>query len=417
MEFGETVLAHLPEVGKGSGNPAPKLADRWKSGVWLGKSDLTDVHLVRTDDGVVYARSVRRLAENSWSEENLKAVVETPQKPRSMTTDDASDPRVVPEAHEQESPNEEANENDDESREIPDKPDDEDHEMEGETLPEPDTAATSSSSRGEKRTETQENVFVKRRLMAKSPKRPITLVPPPEDPVKRRLLKKTDMRNDELVMNVDENLLNVVSMLTKDENMPEVNSNEDNEMPKFTVLDEMTVVKRTEAVGKRTIQTRWVDREKDGRVKSRLVLKGYNRCQGRTQPEMFSPTPSTLSLKTMLAASSHDRNNDPESNHITVSIDVHTAFLHADVDQDLFAEPPEPDEWYDAGLKEDEVWKLNKALYGYRKAPKWHKHLVSVLESLNYHPLLTDPSCFRNDETTTNIFVHVDDGFNVWTEK
>ena len=64
VEFGETVLAHLPEVGKGSGNPAQKLADRWKPGVWLGKSDLTDEHLVRTDDGVVYARSVRRLAEN-----------------------------------------------------------------------------------------------------------------------------------------------------------------------------------------------------------------------------------------------------------------------------------------------------------------------------------------------------------------
>ena len=383
MEFGETVLARLPEVGKGSGNPAPKLADRWKSGVWLGKSDLTDEHLVRTDDGVMYARSVRRLAENSWSEENLKAVVETPLKPRSMTTDDASDPRVVPEAHEQESPNEEANENDDESGEIPDKPDDEDHEMEGETLPEPDTAVLSSSSRGEKRIETQENVFVKRRLMAKSPKRPITLVENHEGPEKRRLLKKTDMGNDELIMNVDEHLINVVSILTKDENIPEANSNEDNEMPKLTVLDDyeemmkgrqkelnslkemgtMTVVKRSEAVGKRTIQTRWVDREKDGRVKSRLVLKDYNRCQGRTQPEMFS-------LKTMLAASSHDRNNDPESNHITVSIDVHTAFLHADVDQDLFAEPPEPDEWYDAGLKEDEVWKLNKALYGNRKAPK-----------------------------------------------
>ena len=27
VEFGETVLAHLPEVRKGSGNPAPKLAD------------------------------------------------------------------------------------------------------------------------------------------------------------------------------------------------------------------------------------------------------------------------------------------------------------------------------------------------------------------------------------------------------
>ena len=70
VEFGETVLAHLPEVGKGSGNSAPKLADRWKSGVWLGKSDLTDEqsgvwlgksdltdeHLVRTDESCVCAK-------------------------------------------------------------------------------------------------------------------------------------------------------------------------------------------------------------------------------------------------------------------------------------------------------------------------------------------------------------------------
>ena len=54
MEFGETGLAHLPEAGKGSGNPAPTLADRLKSGVWLGKSDLTDEHLVLTDDEVVF---------------------------------------------------------------------------------------------------------------------------------------------------------------------------------------------------------------------------------------------------------------------------------------------------------------------------------------------------------------------------
>ena len=113
--------------------------------MWLGKSDLTDEHLVRTDDGVVDARSVRRLEENSWSEGNLKAVVETPQKPRSMTTDDAADPRAVPEVHEHENQNEEALENDDGDGETPDKPD-EDHDMEVETLPEPDTAVTSSSS-------------------------------------------------------------------------------------------------------------------------------------------------------------------------------------------------------------------------------------------------------------------------------
>ena len=97
VKFGEAVLAHLPEVGKGSGNPAPKLADRWKSGVWLGKSDLTDEHIVRTESGVAYARSVRRLAEDCWSDEALRSVVETPQKPRSTATDDTGDIRTVPE--------------------------------------------------------------------------------------------------------------------------------------------------------------------------------------------------------------------------------------------------------------------------------------------------------------------------------
>ena len=121
-------------------------------------------------------------------------------------------------------------------------------------------------------------------------------------------------------------------------------------------------------------------------------------------------TIDTLS-ENQLAASSHDRNSHPEHEHVTIAIDDHTAFLHADVDQDLFAEPPEPDEWFAAALLDDEVWKLNKALYGYRKAPKmWHQHVVSILERLNYHPLLTDPSCFRNDELNVNIFIHIDEG-------
>ena len=97
LESCECVLAHLPGVGKGSGNPAPKLADKWTS-AWLGKSDLTDEHLVGTDEGVVLARSVRRIAEHSWSEENLRAVVATPQKPKSTTLDisPAADPLAPP---------------------------------------------------------------------------------------------------------------------------------------------------------------------------------------------------------------------------------------------------------------------------------------------------------------------------------
>ena len=89
-------------------------------------------------------------------------------------------------------------------------------------------------------------------------------------------MKKTDLRNDESVMNIDENLLTMVNTLTKDETVQETNPDEDNEIPKLTVLDDdeemmkgrqkelnslkemgaMTVVKRSEAVGKRAIQTR-----------------------------------------------------------------------------------------------------------------------------------------------------------------
>ena len=228
-----------------------------------------------------------------------------------------------------------------------------------------------SSGRGEKRSETPENVFTKKRVMMRSPKRPVTPVPLPEDPVKRRLMKKTDQRNDDSVMNVDADLLNRVNTLMSDETVPETNHGEDSELPRMlTTLDDpkevikgrqkelnslkgmgvMTAVKRTTAAGKRVIHTRWFDRAKDGCVQSRLVLKDTNHSHGRMQTEMCAPTPSTLSLKTMLATSSHDRNNHNEDDYVAIVIDVHTPLLHADIDQALYAEPPEESE-----LNEDEV--------------------------------------------------------------
>ena len=151
----------------------------------------------------------------------------------------------------------------------------------------------------------------------------------------------------------------------------------------------MKTVKRSSAAGKRVIQTRWVDREQDGCVKSSLVLKDFHRDQGRTQPEMFAPTPSTLSLKTMLAGTRMIETITQAVTTSQLAIDAHTAFLHADIDQELFAQPPEKSE-----LCEDEVWKLHKALYGYRKAPKLrHQHVGTLLESVNFCPLPADPSC------------------------
>ena len=66
-----------------------------------------------------------------------------------------------------------------------------------------ETPGVSSSGISEQRTETQENVSVKKRVMMKSPKRPATPVSPPHDSLKRRLLKKTDLRSDDVRMPVE----------------------------------------------------------------------------------------------------------------------------------------------------------------------------------------------------------------------
>ena len=215
LEFSETVLARLPEVGKGSGNPALKLADRWKSAVLLGKSDLADEHVVRTDEGVVYARSIRRLVQHSWSEKNLPAVVETPQKPKTTIAEIplAAEPLTLP-REPQETLEDEKRENKrtgGRRRNVRWSPVD----ME-------ETQEAPSSSRGDKRTETQRKCGSEEKAddeITQKTDTPVVL--PADDPVKRRLLKKTDLKSDDVLMPVeieDTDLLCTVNTLQNDEN-------------------------------------------------------------------------------------------------------------------------------------------------------------------------------------------------------
>ena len=124
-------------------------------------------------------------------------------------------------------------------------------------------------------------------------------------------------------------------ILTSLDDTKEVKKGRQKELNSLKEMGVMTAVKRSEAAGKRVLQKRWVDRW----VRSRMVLKDFNQDQGRTPPEMFAPTPSILSQRTMLAANSHDRHNRPERDYIAIAIGVHTASLHADIDQEMFAEP------------------------------------------------------------------------------
>ena len=140
--------------------------------------------------------------------------------------------------------------------------------MQGESVDTKEAPRTSSSGRGEKRTETQENVPVKKRLMMKSPKRPTTPVSPPDDPVKRRTellhtvntLLNDDTGEKEKPWSEEVQRMKILSVL--DDYQAKMKGKQ--ELNSLTEMGAMTAVKRSEAVGKRMIQTRWVDREKDG---------------------------------------------------------------------------------------------------------------------------------------------------------
>ena len=94
-------------------------------------------------------------------------------------------------------------------------------------------------------------------------------------------------------------------------------------------------------------------------------------------------------------------------------IDIKTAFLHGDLDENIFMELPEG---YDE--KPTSVCKLQKALYGLKQAPlKWNQKLTNFLRKEGLHPLKTEQCIFVNEDRTIMLAIHVDDGLLVGTDK
>ena len=92
-------------------------------------------------------------------------------------------------------------------------------------------------------------------------------------------------------------------------------------------------------------------------------------------------------------------------------MDVKSAFLHGNIDEDVYVELPTSWELFpDVFESEECIVHLQKALYGLKQSPRlWQLTLKAALKRLGYLPLLADQSVYRNSQIGLIIVTYVDD--------
>ncbi len=161
-----------------------------------------------------------------------------------------------------------------------------------------------------------------------------------------------------------------------------------------------TIVKRP--FDKIVIGTKWVFKIKKNaknepeKYKARLVAKGYNQEYGIDYNETFAPVVKVQTLRILFAIAA---NNDL----IIHQVDINTAFLNGDLDEEVYVENPPGCEGV---FNKENVCKLQKSLYGLKQAPRaWNKTLVKFLSEFGLIQLKSDVCVFTNKELIVAIYV------------
>ena len=133
---------------------------------------------------------------------------------------------------------------------------------------------------------------------------------------------------------------------------------------------------------KKAIGCKWVFAKKEGfpnkedvRYKARLVAKGFAQREGIDYNEVFSPVVKHSSIRILLALVA-------QLNLELAQLDVKTAFLHGDLNEEIYMTQPEG---YKVDGKEDWVCKLSKSLYGLKQSPRqWYKRFDKFMKDQKY---------------------------------
>jgi hypothetical protein len=132
---------------------------------------------------------------------------------------------------------------------------------------------------------------------------------------------------------------------------------------------------------RKAIENKWIFKKKtdaDGNVtvyKARLVAKGFRQVQGVDYEETFSPVAMLKSVRIMLAIAAF-------FDYEICQMDVKTAFLNGNVEEELYMVQPEGFiDPKDAG----KVCKLQRSIYGLKQASRsWNLRFDELIKGFGF---------------------------------
>ena len=215
------------------------------------------------------------------------------------------------------------------------------------------------------------------------------------------------------------NVLNKIPLLLNIEEDPktygEAMSSRDASFWREAINDEMDSIMSNNTwilvdlpAGSKPISNKWVFRRKyntDGSIqtfKARLVAKGFKQKQGIDYFDTYAPVARLTSIRVLMAIAS--------IHHLYVhQMDVKTAFLNGNLDEEIYMEQPEG---FVLPGNEKKVCKLIKSLYGLKQAPKqWYEKFDSVILSHGFKHNNADKCIYSKfvDDFGVIICLYVDD--------
>ena len=159
--------------------------------------------------------------------------------------------------------------------------------------------------------------------------------------------------------------------------------------------------------GRKPVGSKWVFKVKtnaDGsieRCKARLVAQGFSQKEGLDYDETFSPVVRSESVRSVIALAS--------INNLKLhQMDITTAFLHGDLEEEVYMKQPEG---FLAQDQEHLVCRLKRSIYGLKQAPRcWNQALDAQLKTMGFEQSSNDPCIYIS--TTDGLLilaVYVDD--------